>query len=136
MEPTRSLDSPASDTPAANSSLFAWAAYPLAVADETTRRTQDALVKRQQLERDLLEARTELSALHRLIEEIPQIFERKFQDRLQPVLADNAMLRSQLRQLQAGPEPAGAPALPPAARRSRRIRRALRHAFGLPQRST
>lgn len=84
MEPTRSLNSldPAMDARSSASTVFTWARYPLAIAEETARRAQDALVRQQQLERDLLEARTELAALHQLLVEIPQIFERKFQDRI------------------------------------------------------
>ena len=85
----------------------------------------------QQLEQELAAARAELVALHALLEDIPQIFERKFQQRLQPLLEDNANLRHQLQQLQGAPEPGRQPQLPPAPRQPR-IRKALRHAFGLP----
>ncbi len=85
----------------------------------------------QQLEQELAETRAELAAMHELLDDIPQIFERKFQQRLQPILSDNANLRRQLQQLQSAPEASRQPQLPPTPRQPR-IRRALRHAFGLP----
>ena len=65
-----------------------------------------------------------------LLEQVPEIFEGKFRQRLQPLLDDNANLRRQLQQLQAAPEPGQTPMLLPAAQAPRQ-RRGLRHAFGL-----
>ena len=62
-------------------------------------------------ERRLNEARLQIAELEELLEELPVIFERKFQQRLQPVLerqqllqANNADLQRQLRQLAAAPD--------------------------------
>jgi hypothetical protein len=61
------------------------------------------------LERELAEVQEEVGALEELLEELPAIFERKFQQRLVAVLeerrrleADNRALRSQLRALAPG----------------------------------
>jgi hypothetical protein len=60
-----------------------------------------------------------LEAVQALLEELPQIFERKFQSRLQPILGEqerliqeNSALRQQLLQLQPGAR-AQQPMLPP-----------------------
>lgn len=60
----------------------------------------------EQLEQELRATRSELDALQSLLDELPEIFERKFQSRLQPILEqqhrllqDNAALRQQLLQL-------------------------------------
>ena len=57
-------------------------------------------------ERRLAEAQLQITELEALLEEIPELFERKFQQRLQPVLErqerlleENTELRSQIRQL-------------------------------------
>jgi len=57
----------------------------------------------QQLEMELAAARDELKALHEMLEDLPEIFERKFQQRLATVmehqkhlLADNHALRERL----------------------------------------
>jgi hypothetical protein len=100
-------------------------------SEQARQPSAEALAHQQRLQQELDEARAELAAMQALLEEIPQIFERKFQQRLQPILEDNANLRSQLQQLQGAPEPGRQPQLPPA-RRSPRIRKALRHAFGFP----
>ena len=57
-------------------------------------------------ERKLAEARLQIAELEALLEEIPEIFERKFEQRLQPVLErqqhlldDNAELRQQIQRL-------------------------------------
>lgn len=77
-----------------------------------------------QLEQELAAARDEASALHEMLEDLPEIFERKFRQRLQGVmeqqqrlLADNQSLRDRLYALQpAAPESEGAVLrlLPPA----------------------
>ena len=78
----------------------------------------------QALTKELETAQAELHSLHELLEEIPEIFERKFEQRLQPLLAENQALRQQLRQL----KPAD-----PAPRRPRLLSppRVIRQAFGL-----
>lgn len=48
------------------------------------------------IEQELAQAKAELATLHGLLEEIPEIFEQKFQQRLQPLLAENQGLRQQL----------------------------------------
>lgn len=133
MEPEARSDSlppePKWSSPAA--SVFAWAQQNLPAAEESSQRSAEALAHQQRLEQELAAARAELAAMHELLEDIPQIFERKFQQRLQPILAENSNLRHQLQQLQGGPELGRQLQLPPA-RRTPRIRKALRHAFGLP----
>jgi len=61
-------------------------------------------------ERKLAEARLQIAELEALLDEIPEIFERKFEQRLQPVLErqerlleDNAELRQQIQHLAPGP---------------------------------
>ena len=70
------------------------------------------LVTLQRLERELEDARCEADAMHEMLEDLPRIFERKFQQRLQNVLdhqrylqAENLQLREHLLQL----NPAAAP---------------------------
>ncbi|MCT0224312.1 hypothetical protein [Synechococcus sp. CS-1328] len=70
--------------------------------------------QQQMLERELASTRAELEAMQELLQELPEIFERKFQQRLQPLLAhqqrllsENEGLRSQMRLLRpADPAPA------------------------------
>ncbi|MCP9808136.1 hypothetical protein KBY58_01645 [Cyanobium sp. HWJ4-Hawea] len=50
----------------------------------------------QLVEQELAQARAELATLHELLKDIPEIFERKFNQRLQPLLAENRNLRQQL----------------------------------------
>jgi hypothetical protein len=76
---------------------------PLATPDPTL------VAANRRLERDLAEVQEEVGALEELLEELPAIFERKFQQRLVAVLeerrrleADNRTLRSQLRALAPG----------------------------------
>jgi hypothetical protein len=78
----------------------------------------------QQLEQELAAARDEASALHEMLEDLPEIFERKFRQRLhgileqqQLLLSDNQALHERLHALQpanSGPEP-HTPLLLPAA---------------------
>ena len=87
------------------------------------------------VERELETALAEITSLNALLEDIPEIFERKFQQRLQPLLAENQTLRHQVRQLQAGPTDFKAAELPPPVKPSReerpRFGQVIRHAFGL-----
>jgi hypothetical protein len=69
----------------------------------------------EQLELELAAARDELKALHEMLEDLPEIFERKFQQRLATVmehqkhlLADNQALRDRLYSLSPG-DPDGGP---------------------------
>jgi len=61
-------------------------------------------------ERQLAEAKNQIALLESLMEELPEIFERKFQQRLQPVmerqqqlLTDNRELQQQIRRLAPAP---------------------------------
>jgi hypothetical protein len=67
--------------------------------------------REQLLEQELSAARDELQAMQVLLEELPEIFERKFEARLRPVLEqqyqllqDNARMRQQLQALQPASE--------------------------------
>ena len=119
--------------PSAAASVFVWAQQQLppapgpspapAAADAQAAAAQ-ASWELQALTKELETAQAELHSLHALLEEIPEIFERKFEQRLQPLLAENQALRQQLRQL----KPAD-----PAPRRPRLLSppRVIRQAFGL-----
>ena len=87
-----------------------------------------------ELELELQEARAELAAVHELLEDIPRIFEYRFRQRLQPILDHNAQLSDELQQLKAlQAQPAPRPLQLPEVPARPRLRRALRHAFGLGQ---
>ncbi|MFM7648170.1 MAG: hypothetical protein ACKO50_08905 [Cyanobium sp.] len=83
------------------------------------------------LEQELAAARDESEALHQMLEDLPEIFERKFRQRLQAVLehqqhllADNQTLRDRLFAL--GPAaPVERPRLPPASEERRGLGRRL-----------
>ncbi|MEX1324186.1 MAG: hypothetical protein AB1Z21_08380 [Synechococcaceae cyanobacterium] len=99
--------------------------------------------KRESLQQELAACRQELASMRALLDDLPQIFESKFENRLQPLLEQkqrllegNQGLREQLSRLQPGGKPiagslmpAPVPA-PPASRRDRWTS-SLRHAFGL-----
>ena len=96
----------------------------------------------QQLERELARTREELQAMQALLEDLPSVFENKFRQRLQPLLeqqqrllSENTMLRQHLHQLQPGVGAAPQPVLLPQQQERPRLRRALRHAFGLADHS-
>ena len=90
----------------------------------------------QRLELELAAARDEATALHEMLEDLPEIFERKFRQRLQSILeqqqrllADNQTLREQLYTLAPGAPgvetrpsrlllPSSQPSMPPLAKRS------------------
>ena len=101
----------------------------------------------QRLELELAAARDEATALHEMLEDLPEIFERKFHQRLQSILeqqqrllSDNQALREQLYMLAPGAPavetrpsrlllPATQPSMPPLQRRSplgETLRRVLR----------
>ena len=132
MEPEVTNDSlpPEPEWSSTAASVFVWAQQHLPPTQGASQRSIDALAQ-QQLEQELAGTRAELTAMQELMEDIPLIFERKFQQRLQPVLEDNANLKRQLLQLQGGAQTSQQPLLPPA-RRKPRLHKALRHAFGLP----
>ena len=114
--------------------------------------------RQEQLEQELQATRSELEALQELLNDLPEIFERKFQSRLQPILEqqqrllqDNTALRHQLLQLQpqtqgqqpqlllpsmrpsvGQPTQAGAQAMP--ATQPGRVRSALRRIWSWPGR--
>ena len=114
----------------------------------TTRQQQEAERLRQEserqqrqhqeaLERELARTQDELEAMQSLLEDLPALFETKFQQRLEPLLQqqqrlleDNALLRQQLLQLQPSPEPAKLRLLPPRQQDRSQLREGLRHAFG------
>ena len=96
----------------------------------------------QQLERELARTREELQAIQALLEDLPSVFENKFRQRLQPLLeqqqrllSENTVLRQHLHQLQPGVGAAPQPVLLPQQQERPRLRRALRHAFGLADHS-
>lgn len=96
----------------------------------------------QQLERELVRTREELQAMQALLEDLPSVFENKFRQRLQPLLeqqqrllSENTVLRQHLHQLQPGVGAAPQPVLLPQQQERPRLRRALRHAFGLADHS-
>jgi hypothetical protein len=73
------------------------------------------------LQRDLAAAHAEARSLRELLEELPAILERKFQQRLQALLQeqrqlerDNALLQHHLLALASGGDPVPAPSLPAA----------------------
>lgn len=113
--------------PSAAASVFVWAQQQLPPAPgpaTAPAAAAQASWELQALTKELETAQAELHSLHELLEEIPEIFERKFEQRLQPLLAENQALRQQLRQL----KPAD-----PAPRRPRLLSppRVIRQAFGL-----
>jgi uncharacterized protein (DUF3084 family) len=94
--------------------------------------------QQQSLEQQLAATREELAAMKQLLDELPGIFERRFAQRMEPLLAhrerllsETQQLRQELAQLQGPPGPLSLPALPPVQRRQPRLGRALQHAFGL-----
>ena len=95
-----------------------------------------------QLERELARTREELQAMQALLEDLPSVFENKFRQRLQPLLeqqqrllSENTVLRQHLHQLQPGVGTGPQPVLLPHQQERPRLRRALRHAFGLADHS-
>lgn len=108
--------------------------------------------KRESLEKELAACREELASMRALMDDLPRIFESKFENRLRPLLEQkqrllksNDDLREQLRQLQPGAAsiagalpPAATPGDPPPAssgapKRGQGWGRGLRHAFGVAQ---
>lgn len=104
---------------------------------------------RAELLHELEVTRSELAELSQLVEELPAIFERKFRQRLEPILeeqsrlqADNLRLRQQLEALPGGsqgrplllPTLAESPGSAPPHRRARGLGGMLQRAFGFSDR--
>jgi hypothetical protein len=94
--------------------------------------------RQQSLHQQLVATREELAAMKQLIEELPEIFERSFAQRLEPLLAhrerlvhETQQLRRDLVQLQLERQPLCLPMLEPPKARRPGLTRALQHAFGL-----
>jgi hypothetical protein len=116
--------------PSAAASVFVWAKDQLSPAPEAPNFRELRAV-----ERELATALAEITSLNELLEDIPEIFERKFQQRLQPLLAENQALRHQVLQLQSSPTDFRAAELLPPVKSGRgqrpRFGQVIRHAFGL-----
>jgi len=120
--------------PSAAASVFVWAKDQVTPAAEAPPEAPN-LRELRAVERELATALAEITSLNELLEDIPEIFERKFQQRLQPLLAENQALRHQVLQLQSSPTEFRAAELLPPVRPSRgqrpRFGQVIRHAFGL-----
>ena len=120
--------------PSAAASVFVWAKDQLTPAAEAPPEAPSPRELRA-VERELATALAEITSLNELLEDIPEIFERKFQQRLLPLLAENQALRHQVLQLQSSPTEFRAAELLPPVRPSRgqrpRFVQVIRHAFGL-----
>ena len=116
--------------PSAAASVFVWAKDQLTPTAEAPNFRELRAV-----ERELATALAEITSLNELLEDIPEIFERKFQQRLQPLLAENHALRHQVLQLETSRSNLRQAELLPQAHPSRRERpgfgKVIRHAFGL-----
>jgi hypothetical protein len=116
--------------PSAAASVFVWAKdLPTPQAEAPSDRELRAV------ERELATALAEITSLNELLEDIPEIFERKFQQRLQPLLAENQALRHEVLQLQtSSTQFKAAELLPPVNPRQGerpRFGQVFRRAFGL-----
>ena len=105
--------------PSAAASVFVWAKDQLTPAAEAPN-----FRELRALERELATALAEITSLNELLEDIPEIFERKFEQRLQPVLErqerlldDNAALRQQIEAARVAFLPAEVLVINPALRR-------------------
>ena len=120
--------------PSAAASVFVWAKDQLTPAPEAPPESPNFRELRA-VERELATALAEITSLNELLEDIPDIFERKFQQRLQPLLAENQALRHQVLQLQSSPTDFKAAELLPPVKPDRgqrpRFGQVIRHAFGL-----
>jgi hypothetical protein len=120
--------------PSAAASVFVWAKDQLTPAAEAPPEAPSPRELRA-VERELATALAEITSLNELLEDIPEIFERKFQQRLLPLLAENQALRHQVLQLQSSSTGFRAAELLPPVRPSRgqrpRFGQVIRHAFGL-----
>jgi hypothetical protein len=120
--------------PSAAASVFVWAKDQVTPAAEAPPEAPN-LRELRAVERELATALAEITSLNELLEDIPEIFERKFQQRLQPLLTENQALRHQVRQLQSSPTDFKAAELLPPVKPNRaerpRLSQVIRHAFGL-----
>ena len=120
--------------PSAAASVFVWAKDQLTLAPEAPPESPNFRELRA-VERELATALAEITSLNELLEDIPEIFERKFQQRLQPLLAENQALRHQVLQLQSSATDFKAAELLPPVKPGRgqrpRFGQVIRHAFGL-----
>ena len=118
--------------PSAAASVFVWAKDQLTPTAEAPNFRELRAV-----ERELAKALAEITCLNELLEDIPEIFERKFQQRLQPLLAENQALRHQVLQRQTSPTESRAAELLPPIKPNRgqrpRFGQVIRHAFGLSE---
>jgi hypothetical protein len=93
--------------------------------------------RQESLERELHATREELEAMRRLLEELPEIFERRFASRIEPLLTERERLAGEtdrLRQVLKELKPASAlPALPAGQSSGSGLGGVLRHAFGMQQ---
>lgn len=99
----------------AGAGFFSWAQPQLPPAVQPSLPSAATHLYVKQLEQELVNAREEVASMRELIEVVPQIFERKFQQRLRPILEDNANLTRQLLQLKAAAEPPASAQIGPAA---------------------
>jgi len=88
--------------PSAAASVFVWAKDQPTPGPEAPPKSPNSRELRA-VEQELATALAEITNLNALLEDIPEIFERKFQQRLQPLLAENQALRHQLLQLKGSP---------------------------------
>ena len=120
--------------PSAAASVFVWAKDQLTPAAEAPPEAPSPRELRA-VERELATALAEITSLNELLEDIPEIFERKFQQRLQPLLAESQALRQQVLQLQSSPTDFRVAELLPPVKPGReqrpRFGQVIRHAFGL-----
>ena len=120
--------------PSAAASVFVWAKDQLTPAAEAPPEAPNFRELRA-VERELATALAEITSLNELLEDIPEIFERKFQQRLQPLLTENQALRHQVLELKTSPTHFRAAELLPPVKRSHgqrpRFGQVIRHAFGL-----
>ncbi len=93
-----------------NTDVIAASASPEAAQPEASPNNGQLLVALATAERQLAEAKNQIAQLESLMEELPAIFERKFKQRLQPVLerqelllSDNRDLQQQIRRLAPAP---------------------------------
>lgn len=93
-------------------------------------------IRELELERELEAARAEVQALHEMLEDLPEIFERKFRQRVhglvdeqQRLLADNQLLRDRLYSLTPA-TPAALPGTMAPAPEGKGLRRSLLDALG------
>ncbi len=111
---------PPQSAPATGGSLSPWQQTIGAQQAWQQQLWQQQLWQQQMLERELASTRAELEAMQELLQELPEIFERKFQQRLKPLLdhqqrllSENEGLRSQMRLLRPAADPPAAASAAP-----------------------